>query len=645
MDIIQSLTRLSGRSGAGLEQRPWLVLVAAAVISATTIWLGELATSDARSRLHDTQAQAESAAAVRASTRVSFLLADVADKLFEETRPNSALAAAAATNDTGTISQALRDAAGRVTYVTTAAYYFVDARGMIVTGWNTSAAAGPASHVIGQRADVLPWVDTPQSRIGSRFMTEEQLTQHFAGPELYLSDFFIPLDRSGVPMARGTATAGWRAGEERDGHRFAMAAKILDANGRFLGLLAVEITHGPFIDAVFELQGISQNAYLVERTGRLVRRMEFADKDELVGTDLSREPVVVQALKSNRVTTDADDPLLHTASVVATASVPDRSGKFGADLAIGWAVIAAHPLTTLYAGLDRNAEVLRTTRLGLVAALMIFAGLLTYAMRRVVRQRLALESANVSLDAAGSELAAATRRKSEFLANMSHELRTPLNAIIGFSDVLGQRLFGELNPKQGEYVQDISTSGRHLLALVNEILDLSKVEAGRMELDRSDFAVVEMIQSTVTFVRERAASHNVLLQVDVAPNAGAINADERKIRQVLLNLLSNAVKFTPEGGSVRVAARRDRDELTISVADTGVGIAFEDRSKVFEEFRQVGRSRNTTQEGTGLGLTLAKRFVELHGGRIWLESAIGKGSTFTFAIPIVVRAPIAATMS
>ena len=231
------------------------------------------------------------------------------------------------------------------------------------------------------------------------------------------------------------------------------------------------------------------------------------------------------------------------------------------------------------------------------------------------------------------QIEAANRHKSEFLANMSHELRTPLNAIIGFSEVLGERLFGELNEKQAEYTDDILTSGRHLLSLINEILDLSKVEAGRMELELAKFDLPLAIDNARTFVRERATKHGINVDVTVDERLGDFVGDERKIKQVLLNLLSNAVKFTPEGGRIGINARQADGLVEISVSDTGIGIAPEDQPKIFEEFRQVGSDYAHKVEGTGLGLTLAKKFVELHGGTIWVESEVGKGSTFSFTLP------------
>jgi len=232
------------------------------------------------------------------------------------------------------------------------------------------------------------------------------------------------------------------------------------------------------------------------------------------------------------------------------------------------------------------------------------------------------------------QIETANQHKSEFLANMSHELRTPLNAIIGFSEVLLERLFGELNEKQDDYLKDIHASGKHLLSLINEILDLSKIEAGRMELETSSFDLSDAVSNALTLVRERAQRHAITLVQDVDSNLGDIAADERKFKQILLNLLSNAVKFTQDGGRIDVQARREDSNALISVRDTGVGIAAADQAAVFEEFRQVGTDATRKHEGTGLGLTLTKKLVELHGGKIWLESEPGKGSTFTFTIPM-----------
>ena len=232
------------------------------------------------------------------------------------------------------------------------------------------------------------------------------------------------------------------------------------------------------------------------------------------------------------------------------------------------------------------------------------------------------------------QIEATSRHKSEFLANMSHELRTPLNAVIGFSEVLQEEMFGKLNDKQMEYVGDIHASGKHLLSLINDILDLSKIEAGKVELELSSFHLPSSLEGTLTLVRERATRHGIAVSLTVDDKVGDIIADERKVRQILLNLLSNAVKFTPDGGSVDVRADLLDSAAQIAVHDTGIGIAPEDQKLIFEEFRQVGNDLFRKREGTGLGLTLARKFVELHGGAIHVRSELGKGSTFTFTLPL-----------
>ena len=248
---------------------------------------------------------------------------------------------------------------------------------------------------------------------------------------------------------------------------------------------------------------------------------------------------------------------------------------------------------------------------------------------------LAIQNARLfrQLEIKSRELEVASQHKSEFLASMSHELRTPLNAIIGFSDVLLQGMFGETNEKQTEYLRDILASGQHLLSLINDILDLSKIEAGRMGLDVDAFDLPAAIDDALLLMRERAGRRGIVLERHVDERVGEIQADQRKVKQVLLNLLSNAVKFTPEGGRIEVRAGIAGGAVEISVTDTGIGIAPEDQEAVFEEFRQVGRS-DKKAEGTGLGLALCRKFVELHGGRIWVKSQIGQGSTFTFTIPV-----------
>jgi len=291
-----------------------------------------------------------------------------------------------------------------------------------------------------------------------------------------------------------------------------------------------------------------------------------------------------------------------------------------------------------------------------------------------------LENANLELQTLNRELDlrrqeaeyaklqafSANRAKSDFLANMSHELRTPLNSILGFSELLHDELFGKLNEKQKEYISDLYNSGKHLLSLINDILDLSKVESGKMELELSSFSLKDLLNAALIMFKEKAMRHGIKLGIEIEPGAEVeIQADERKLKQIMFNLLSNAVKFTPDGGSVHVAARRvvrdwglgvskagirdqglgiglipnnqsptpDRDFVEISVTDTGIGIREEDILKLFKEFIQIESAYSRNYEGTGLGLVLTKKLVELHGGKIWVESEPGKGSKFLFFIP------------
>jgi len=239
------------------------------------------------------------------------------------------------------------------------------------------------------------------------------------------------------------------------------------------------------------------------------------------------------------------------------------------------------------------------------------------------------------LETKSAELQTVSQHKSEFLASMSHELRTPLNAVIGFSEVLLERMFGELNDRQDEYLRDILSSGKHLLQLLNDILDLSKVEAGRMEFEPSTFSVSGALEYGISLVRERAAGHGIDVALDIDPDINTIDSDELRFKQVLLNLLSNAVKFTPDGGHVEVSARRRGSEIAVAVTDDGIGIPPEDRERIFESFQQ-GRRGAQSEEGTGLGLTLCRRIVALLGGTMWLETELGAGSTFGFTVPIAV---------
>ena len=330
--------------------------------------------------------------------------------------------------------------------------------------------------------------------------------------------------------------------------------------------------------------------------------------------------------------------LVDRAQAEVAQSIEDSRQAFATSQAIVLAFAGISLVLALVLGLALGLSIIRPLRAIGSRVERIAGGDFSEHLRVDNRDELGALAANIDrmTDQLGrlyADLQAANRHKSEFLSNMSHELRTPLNAIIGFSEVLLQRIFGELNAQQADYLQDILDSGRHQLTLVNDILDLAKVEAGRMELQLSTFSLRAVIDSGITTLRETAARRGVALQVECDPRIDTVDADERKVRQVLFNLLSNAVKFTSEGGSVTVNARARPDAVEISVADTGVGIAPEDQARIFEEFGQAKEGKSL-EGSTGLGLTLAKRFVELHGGVMSLRSAVGHGSTFTFVLPL-----------
>jgi signal transduction histidine kinase len=245
-----------------------------------------------------------------------------------------------------------------------------------------------------------------------------------------------------------------------------------------------------------------------------------------------------------------------------------------------------------------------------------------------------LEVQNRALMQANRDVHQANLAKSAFLANMSHELRTPLNSVIAMSDILLEKYFGELTERQEEYIRSVRESGDHLLSLINDVLDLSKVEAGHSPLEPSQVDLANLLGGSLAIVRERAHNHGIILTCEAPDGLPTISADERKVKQIVFNLLSNAVKFTPDGGRVGIEAVAKENEVWVCVWDTGIGIAEEDQEKVFEQFEQAESSMTRRFEGTGLGLALVKRFVEQHGGRVWLESEPDRGSRFYFALPV-----------
>jgi signal transduction histidine kinase len=432
--------------------------------------------------------------------------------------------------------------------------------------------------------------------------------------------------------------------------------------------VAAEATGGGTVSSTIDLGGVrdlirssapsgAAYVYVVDRTGRA---LSYPDVKGVLVRTLDRLPQVRKSLQHGGGGSAVGESLGHKKVLSAWATVAPT----------GWKVFVEEPESEAFAPLQgkiwRTALLLSAFVLaGVVLSLLLARRL----VRRITRMQVVAErigggdygerieldrrdelgalaasfnrmAANLQELISGleqkvrertRELEVASKHKSDFLANMSHELRTPLNAIVGFSQVLREKLFGPVNEKQEEYLDDILSSANHLLDLINDILDLSKVEAGQIELEHEMFSLRDALERGIVMVRERAANHGVELQLH-ADGAEMVEGDERRIRQVIFNLLSNAVKFTPEGGRVEVRTEKQDGEVRVLVADTGPGIAPEDHERIFEEFQQTetGLERH---EGTGLGLALSRRLIELHGGRIWVESEPGEGSMFVFTLP------------
>jgi signal transduction histidine kinase len=379
------------------------------------------------------------------------------------------------------------------------------------------------------------------------------------------------------------------------------------------------------------LSTIAKHAVKISATdGGSIMEYDEVESCFLVRSVFQTEPGVIERLRTTRI--HIDETLVGRAAklgrplAVADLSTVDLDPHLAVLYEAGWRSLVAVPL--LRGGQIVGSLVVRRKRPGefseeTLSLLEMFADQSTLALLNAQLYR--------ELKQRSAELEVASRHKSEFLASMSHELRTPLNAVLGFSEVLLERMFGDLNERQEEYLRDIHGSGKHLLELLNEILDLSKVEAGRMELEYTTFPLRRLLDHTASMLRERAAVHGIDLRVEVEPGIDDVYADELRLKQVVLNLMTNAVKFTGDRGLVQVRAKRSGTDIHITVSDTGRGVPPEDRERIFESFQQGGRGPSQ-EEGTGLGLTLSRRIVELLGGRMWLESEVGVGSTFGFSL-------------
>ena len=326
-------------------------------------------------------------------------------------------------------------------------------------------------------------------------------------------------------------------------------------------------------------------------------------------------------------------------TAIALVMFLDRRGSFVLLVLIGaaqaWLLSVQHPAPSPFV---RWLFLVGICSVG-AATVDALVGRLAESSRAAAVARRAAEDSRVEAEHHRLLMEEASQHKTEFLANMSHELRTPLNAVIGFAEVLGAQHFGDLNERQVGYVEDIRGAGRQLLALINDVLDLAKVEAGRMDLERHWFSLQESATAAVNLVRSRAEAGHLMLRVDIPADAVDAYGDQRRIHQVLVNLLTNAVKFTAPGGVIDVVARASTDGTVVEVHDTGIGISPDDQARVFDDFQQVG-TPDRSREGTGLGLALTKRILELHGGDIWLRSELGIGSTFGFRLPAPTRAAL-----
>ncbi len=438
---------------------------------------------------------------------------------------------------------------------------------------------------------------------------------------------------------------------------FIIAVPIRAEDRRIIGILLTQPKRD-FIEKA--LDGISQSGiiYLVDSHGTIIYHPGLSG-DELL--NISHTSVVRKVMQGFNGFEKGTNPL--TGETVISAYHPVDSS--------GWGIVTERPLGEVLAPVRDVAHGIYffTAVMLLIGAWFAYRrSTLIYQLERTSDELLksyeklriandGVEAMNLELQTMNEEsrsvneellmqqqeLAESNRRlelvsrtKSDFLANMSHELRTPLNSVIGFSEVLLDRLFGPINDKQQEYLKNIWSSGKYLLALINDILDLAKVESGKMELELSTFSLSETLEASLTMLQEKALKGRVDLRLELAPEADVeIVADQRKIKQILFNLLSNAVKFTPAGGSVTVRARPVAvNSIEIAVADTGRGIKEEDMGKLFQTFTQLESAYTKEFEGTGLGLALTKMLVKLHGGRIWAESEYGKGSRFGFVLPL-----------
>ena len=577
-----------------LLSTPWPLTIAVALLIALPILIvGELSVADTRARVRDQQLTATSRVADQAALALDSSIAQVRQQV---------------------AAVAVRPSPGRPTELIDALQRgdAVDVRRQLTTLQSVLRVLQGQNLFVLDGARVVLFDTSPVSEVGNSHA-----------------------DISGWPTATQPVTVSpvYRVGGGAENLRVSVFGYMDRTLGTAPAILEVRVSLGPLATATLQpLFASVGELYVVDGQGRLIMRSYRAfGLDDATLQDLSAAPAVSAALTDQRAALQGPDPFGRGDRSIASASLPT----------LGWRIIAEQPAGVIESELETGILQQRAVRIALVALLLGATYLLGRSTSQIARGRRELAVSLAVQEETSRQLEIVSRHKSEFLASMSHELRTPLNAIIGFADVLRGGMAGALSERQTEYLGDILESGRHLLSLINDILDLAKVEAGRMQLDVTSFSLPAALGNGVTMVRERARQHAIDLQLEIAPDVGTVTADERKVKQVMFNLLSNAMKFTPDGGRIAVRADRREDGVRVAVCDTGIGISAEDQARIFEEFAQTKAGRRAS-EGTGLGLTLTKRLVELHGGRIWVESEPGKGSTFTFSLPLLVEERAAA---
>ena len=455
------------------------------------------------------------------------------------------------------------------------------------------------------RGDVLAISPSDPTLIGKNFATR---------------DYFVGVTRDWKPFV----SEAFRGAVQGSPPTTVVAVPVFTAKGEPAGVLGAALDLSQAARWFAPLSGYEE-VYLFDRNGRLIVRTLDPLGDAL--RELGSDPSVRAAISGARVLGEAPDPLGRGIKLIASAPVPG----------VDWHVIVTADSTALDAAFSPLLRNMLVVRIALIALILLLTLMLSHVVRGLVAQRAQLAASERAAHSAREQADGANKHKSEFLANMSHELRTPLNAILGFSDLLQEQLGATLTDRQKRYVHNIRDGGEHLLRLINDVLDLSKVEAGRIEVRPEPVTLEALLAPVLAAARDAARAQGVDLDV-LGQHDHQLHLDPGRVRQVLYNLLSNAIKFTPAGGRVELRVAGDDNALELVVADSGIGIPADKHSRVFGTFERLNEGRSQVG-GTGLGLALTKRLVELHGGSIDFDSRVGHGSTFRVRLPDVVVDP------